>query len=245
MLNPCRICPRNCGVNRMAGETGYCGAGLLPEFEDYYILGSQCPGSVFFHGCNLRCRFCIFPFFSLQPGPLKSIEDLSNFFLMIQRAAISGINLLTPTIWTPQILAALPRAIERGLRIPFAWNSSSYESLKTLKILEGVVDIFVPDLKFSDPDISKKLADTPHYFEVAKRAVIEMHRQVGDLVLNPCGAPQRGVLLKHLLLPNSMAGTAELAKFVASEIAKNTFIEIIGAYEPPSGLPEQNLLSDK
>jgi putative pyruvate formate lyase activating enzyme len=195
-------------------------------------VGSRGSGTVFFSGCNLKCIFCQNEDISQYVrGRRVGPETLAAVFLEVQEIGCHNLNLVTPTHVTPQILEALAVAARLGLRLPIVWNCGGYESLEVLELLDGVVDIYMPDFKLWDPEVAKRLLDAPDYPEVARQAIAEMHRQVGDLELDRHGVARRGLLLRHLVLPNGLAGTADVAEFIAS-LSPTTYFNLMDQYRP-------------
>ena len=241
MLKECVVCPRQCRVNRVKGKRGVCRTGRLamvssfnPHFgEEAPLVGSGGSGTVFFTNCNLLCIFCQnFDISHLGQGQEADAEELAAIMIHLQGMGVHNINLVTPSHVVPQFLEALPVAIERGLRLPIVYNSSGYDSLETLKLLEGVVDIYMPDLKFALSEPAARYCNAPDYPEVAKAAIREMHRQAGDLVISERGIAVRGLLVRHLVMPDNLAGTKALMEFLAKEISKNTYVNIMSQYHP-------------
>ncbi|HDN84544.1 MAG TPA: radical SAM protein [Candidatus Aerophobetes bacterium] len=241
LMKNCQLCPRRCGVNRLKGELGYCRAGIEPEVSSFHshfgeeppISGWSGSGTVFFTHCNLRCVFCQnYPISQLGYGNKISIEQLASIMLNLQKRGCHNINLVTPTHFTPQIVAALNIAAGKGLTIPLVYNCGGYESIQTLKLLEGIVDIYMPDIKYGGKKEAEKYSNAPDYFEVAKMAVKEMHRQVGDLQISPDGIAKRGLLIRHLILPNNLARSERILKFIKDEVSPNSYISIMSQYFP-------------
>jgi len=240
-LECCNICPRECEVNRLEGEKGYCRTGkkvivssLGPHFgEESCLVGSSGSGTIFFTHCNLGCIFCQnYDISHLGYGDPVEEEDLAEMMLRLQRIGCHNINFVTPTHVIPQILKALSVAIEKGLNLPLVYNSGGYDSVSTLKLLDGIFDIYMPDFKYYDPEVSEKFSNAPDYPEVAKRALKEMHRQVGDLVLDEKGIALRGLLIRHLVLPNNLSGTKEVMRFISKEISPNSYVNVMEQYRP-------------
>lgn len=240
LLKRCVVCPRGCRVNRLDNEIGECRVGRFavvssfgPHFgEEPPLVGKYGSGTVFFSGCNLHCVFCQnYEISQLMEGKEVHPLTLAEIFLEVQRMGCHNLNLVSPTHVVPQILEALLIAIPKGLRLPIVYNSGGYDSLLILKLLEGIVDIYMPDMKYSDSSKGKKYSDVESYFEVSKRVLKEMHRQVGDLVIEK-GIAKRGVLIRHLVLPNRIAGSFETLNFIASEISLNSYINIMDQYRP-------------
>lgn len=241
LLNLCRVCPRECGVNRQKDErTGFCRMGAKPRINSYHthfgeescLVGTGGSGTIFFSSCNLACVYCQnYEISQLRLGEEVEIEDLAKMMISLQKRGCHNINLVSPTIWVPQILKALVIAVEKGLKLPLVYNTGGYDSVETLKIMDGIVDIYMPDIKYSDSKIALKYSLVPNYWEVVQEAVKEMHRQVGDLVIDERGITQRGLLIRHLVLPEGLAGTEKVMKFIAS-LSKNSYVNIMDQYYP-------------
>lgn len=253
ILKNCRLCPRNCGVNRQAGETGYCGVGRYAYIASYNlhfgeespIVGKKGSGTIFFAGCNLGCIFCQNYQVSHFPGEFIRVipKQLAAIMLELQKSGAHNINLVTPTHVVPQILESLPEAIEQGLDIPLVYNCGGYESLDTLKMLEGVVDIYMPDVKFADPEIAHKYCNARDYPEKAKLALKEMHRQTNNLVTDADKIAKRGLLVRHLIMPDNIASTDSWLEFIAKEISTHTCLNLMDQYHPAGEIrdyPELN-----
>lgn len=209
-LSPCRVCPRHCEVDRLADEKGICKTGAkafvssyAPHFgEESPLVGSSGSGTIFFTNCNLLCLFCQnYDISHLEQGVATDSGQLASMMISLQRQGCHNINFVTPSHVVPQILAALPKAIEKGLNVPLVYNSSGYDSVETLELLEGIVDIYMPDFKFWNRETAKRYAKAPDYPEEAREALREMHRQVGDLVLDNEGVAVKGLLVRHLVMP--------------------------------------------
>ncbi len=240
LASPCRLCPRACGVRRDRGELGLCRAGLRPWVasfgphfgEERELVGQGGSGTIFFSGCNLGCVFCQNAEISqLGEGQEITVDQLARMMVNLQDSGCPNINVVTPTHQAPMIVEAVMHAREEGLAVPLVWNCGGYESMEALRLLEGVVDIYMPDLKFVDPKVSDRLAGAPDYFQRAKEALKEMHRQVGDLQVQG-GLAVRGLLIRHLVLPEGLAGTGEALRFVAEEIGRNTYVNLMAQYYP-------------
>lgn len=246
-LPECDVCPRLCRVNRTAGELGLCGAGrdapvssFGPHFgEEAPLVGVNGSGTVFFSGCNLRCVFCQnFEISHVVRGGEVSSERLAAIFLSIQRMGCHNLNLVTPTHVTPQIVEALSLAVSDGLSIPVVYNCGGYESVDTLRELEGVVDIYMPDVKFLGSGPAARYCAAPDYPEVVRPAVREMARQVGPLVIDRRGIAERGLLVRHLVMPGEASTTAEVIDFLADEVGKDTYLNLMDQYRPCGRAPE-------
>lgn len=241
MLKECVVCPRKCRVNRMKGRKGVCRTGRLavvssynPHFgEENPLVGTGGSGTIFFTNCNLLCIFCQnYDISHLGHGHEVTAQELAAIMIHLQEMGVENINLVTPTHVSPQFLEALPLAVERGLHTPIVYNSSGYDSVETLRLLDGVVDIYMPDLKFASGEMSARYCNAPDYPEAAMTALKEMHRQVGDLVLNERAIASRGLLVRHLVMPDNIAGTRELMDFISNEISKNTYVNVMAQYHP-------------
>ncbi len=240
LASPCRLCPRACGVRREEGELGFCGAPLDPWVasvgphfgEEKVLIGRGGSGTVFFSGCVLRCLYCQNASISqLGEGEEIAVEDLAQIMLHLQAIGCENVNLVTPTHQAPQIVAALTLAREAGLRIPLVWNCGGYESVEALRLLDGVVDIYMPDFKYGDSAVAATLSAAPDYVERAAEALREMHRQVGDLVVED-GVARRGLLVRHLVLPHRLAGSKAVLSFLAREVSPETFVNVMAQYRP-------------
>ena len=240
-LSECDICPRRCRVNRKEGERGVCRVGgnapvasFGPHFgEEAPLVGNNGSGTVFFSGCNLRCVFCQnYEISHMGEGGEVSAERLAGIFLSIQRMGCHNLNLVTPTHVTPQIVEALSLASSGGLSIPVVYNCGGYESVGALALLEGVVDIYMPDVKFLDAEAAGRYCDAPDYPEVVRAALTEMDRQVGPLSLDPRGIALRGVLVRHLVMPGEASTTRRVIDFLADEIGKETYLNLMHQYRP-------------
>jgi putative pyruvate formate lyase activating enzyme len=241
ILRHCQLCPRKCHVNRLDGQKGICRTtdqaivnGYDAHFgEETPLVGRHGSGTIFFSHCNLKCNFC--QNFDIshkgQGNPVSDVE-LADMMLALQKEGCHNINFVTPSHVVPQILAAVQKAAEKGLSLPLVYNTSAYDAVETLKILEGVIDIYMPDFKFWDPRSSDVTCGAPDYPDAARKAILEMHRQVGDLVMDATGLAQRGLLIRHLVMPDRLAETNEIMKFIAAKISLNTYINIMPQYRP-------------
>ena len=237
----CRICPNECKARRSEGATGKCHStdeviisSVGPHFgEEPPLVGSFGSGTIFFTNCNLSCKFCQnYDISQLGRGEKVSIEDLAGAMLKLQQRGCHNINFVTPTHFTAQIVEALIIAVEKGLEIPIVYNCGGYESVETLKLLEDIIDIYMPDIKYSIDENAIKYSGIKNYWEVVTNAVKEMHRQVGDLKISKRGIAQRGLLIRHLVLPNDVAGSKKVFDFVADEISTDSYINIMDQYRP-------------
>jgi putative pyruvate formate lyase activating enzyme len=241
LLESCSVCPRGCAVNRLAGDVGKCRtpreamiSSYGPHFgEEAPLVGRHGSGTIFFTNCNLRCLFCQnYSISQLGEGQKVSKEELAYIMLSLQAQGCHNINLVSPTHVVPQILEALELAAESGLHLPLVYNSGGYDSVETLRILDGIVDIYMPDIKYDDEETARELSGIENYPEVNKAAITEMHKQTGDLEINEEGVAQRGLLVRHLVLPHGLAGTKGIVNFLSKEISRNTYVNIMAQYHP-------------
>ncbi|MBN2406269.1 MAG: radical SAM protein [Elusimicrobia bacterium] len=239
-LKKCNICPIECGADRTRTR-GFCGAGRSLEIsswnlhfgEEPPISGHRGSGTVFFTHCSLKCKFCQnYPISHLGNGKKYSKEDFMEIMLGLQRDGAHNINLVTPTHYAPQIIEALSMIKGGRLKIPVVYNSSGYEKVETLEALEGLVDIYMPDAKYSDSRKASGLCEAKDYWKVNKKAIKEMHRQVGGLMINRNGIAERGLLIRHLVLPGDLSGTGAVLKFIAEEIGPDTYLSLMSQYHP-------------
>lgn len=239
-LRRCNLCPRNCSVDRTNNVLGFCGSSFkikissyFPHFgEESFISGVNGSGTVFFCGCNLRCVFCQnYEISCKNDGYEIEEKELAYAFLKLQSSGCHNINLVTPTHFVPQILKALVIAIENGLSIPLVYNCGGYESIEVIKKLEGIVDIYMPDVKFFHPEKSKKYINAEDYFQNIRSVLKEMHKQVGQLKIEK-GIAYRGLLIRHLLMPNGFDDFKEIVKFISKEISPQTYVNIMPQYRP-------------
>jgi putative pyruvate formate lyase activating enzyme len=240
ILSSCTLCPRECKVNRIEGETGYCRGGLLPKVSSYGphfgeeppLVGFFGSGTIFLSFCTMRCEFCQnFEISHEGYGKEVTCEQLADMMLELQNRRCHNINFVTPTHYVPQIIEATDIAASRGLRIPLVYNTGGYDRVETLRLLEGVFDIYMPDAKYGNDEIAWSLSHAHFYVEAMKAALKEMHRQVGDLVCID-GIAKRGLIIRHLVLPENLAGTDIIMKFIADEISKDSYVNIMDQYRP-------------
>ena len=240
-LERCRACPRECGANRGAGESGFCRIGryarvssAFPHFgEEDCLRGSRGSGTIFFSGCNLRCVFCQ-NFDISQFGMEREYapDAVANMMLALQAEGCHNVNLVTPEHVVPQVLEALAIAVAGGLHLPIVYNTSAYDSLESLRLLEGVVDIYMPDFKLWSPEAGERYLGARDYGERARAAIAEMHRQVGDLQCTPEGVACRGLLVRHLVMPGLIEESGAILGWLAREVSADTFVNIMGQYRP-------------
>jgi len=257
LLEKCSVCPRNCNVNRLKNEIGFCKIGRNPKISAYNLhFGEEPPisgirgsGTIFFTGCNLRCVFCQnYPISQRCHGNEITVEKLADIMMALQNQNAHNINLVTPTHVVPQIIEVILLAKNKGLKIPIVYNSGGYEKVETLKLLKGIIDIYMPDAKYSDDKMAEKYSDAKNYWKINKLALKEMHRQVGDLKLKNEIAT-KGLLIRHLVLPDNIAGSKKGFEFIAKEISPRTHISIMAQYHPANrtdDFPElQRKITDK
>lgn len=240
-LIECKICPNNCKINRKDGKNGMCNANdkvkialaSLHFFEEPCISGENGSGTVFFSNCNMKCKFCQnYEISQLGKGKEVTIQELANIFLDLQEKGANNINLVTPTIYVYHIIEALKIAKAKGLKIPIVYNSNGYENLETLKRLEGYIDVYLPDLKYYYNEIALKYSGVKNYFEYATKAIREMYRQVGYPKLNEEGLIQKGLIIRHLVLPNQIENSKKVLEWIKQNIDERVFISIMAQYFP-------------
>jgi putative pyruvate formate lyase activating enzyme len=240
ILQSCTLCPHRCGVDRTESKSGRCRSGVMPIVsscnahfgEESPLVGRHGSGTIFLTNCNLSCIFCQnYDISHLGRGEEVSYRDLASMMLKLQSSGCHNINFVTPTHMVSAILKALLIAIPEGLHIPLVYNSGGYDSVETLELLDGIIDIYMPDFKYMDPDNAEELSGARDYPEVATAALREMHSQVGDLELDKNGTALRGLLIRHLVLPNNLASTDRVISFIA-QLSKNTYLNIMDQYRP-------------
>jgi len=241
LLEDCTLCPRRCHVNRMENETGICRTGKKARVsschahfgEEPPLVGTHGSGTIFLTHCSLMCLFCQNWDISHQ-GWGEDVSDtaLAEMMLALQDRGCHNINFVTPTHVVPQILSAVEKAAQKGLTLPLVYNSSGYDRVETLKRLDGVIDIYMPDFKFWDETVAQMTCDAPDYPEVARAALTEMHRQTGDLVTDENGVARRGLIVRHLVMPDDLAGTRQVMRFIAKNISPNTYVNVMSQYRP-------------
>jgi putative pyruvate formate lyase activating enzyme len=242
LLEPCHVCPRECGVNRLKNDKlGFCRSGLNPVVssasahhgEEPPLSGTKGSGTIFFTNCNLKCVYCQnYPISQMGNGAERMPGELACQMLSLQEQGCHNLNLVTPTHFMPQILKALGIARERGFILPIVYNTSGYESVESLKLLDGIVDIYLPDMRYADDAVAMKLSIAPHYPEINRAAIKEMFRQVGNLALDESGIATRGLIVRHLVLPNGLSGTERIMKFLAEEISRDVYVSLMSQYFP-------------
>jgi len=251
-LKDCRICPRGCGVDRTVGRAGFCRTGryakvasFCPHFgEESPLVGRGGSGTIFFSSCNILCTFCQnYDISHFNEGSPAGPDEIAGMMLELERRGCCNINFVTPSHVVPQILEALPPAIEAGLSLPLVYNTGGYDRPETLRLLNGIFDIYMPDFKFWEPEYAKTYCSAPDYPEFARAAILEMHSQVGDLVIDRDGIARRGLLVRHLVMPGGIAGTREIMSFIAREISPNTYVNIMDQYRPCHRAATDKLIS--
>lgn len=240
-LEKCKICPHNCGVNRLNGNIGRCKSNgniklamaSIHNFEEPCISGENGSGTVFFSNCNMNCVFCQNYKISQQGlGREISIEELAEIFIDEQNKNAENINLVTPTMYVYHIIEAIKIAKNKGLKIPIVYNSNGYENLETIKKLDGYIDIYLPDLKYYDDDLAFKYSGVKNYFENATSAIKEMYNQVGSPVLDENGMMKKGLIIRHLVLPNNLQNSKDVLKWINDNIDKKVFVSVMAQYFP-------------
>ena len=241
LLRECRVCPRNCQVNRLKGEKGFCRTtryAWVSSFnlhfgEEPELVGRGGSGTIFFSFCNLACQFCQnYTISHLGEGEEFTPEKLAGAMLYLQELGAGNINFVSPTHVLPQIIEALIIAKEKGLTLPLVYNSGGYDSKEVLQIIKGIFDIYMPDMKYSDNELAKKYSLVDNYWDVCKEAVLEMYSQVGDLRVNEEGIALRGLIIRHLVLPNNLASSFKIIDFIAEKISLHTYLNIMDQYWP-------------
>lgn len=240
-LNNCKICPHQCNINRNNGKIGRCKATdkikialySIHNFEEPCISGKNGSGTVFFSNCNLNCVYCQnYEISQFGKGKEISAEELAEIFLKQQENNVENINLVTPTSYVLQIIEAIKIAKQKGLKLPIVYNTNSYEKVETLQLLEGYIDIYLPDLKYSENKLGKELSNVDNYFEIATKAIKEMVRQVGSPVFNENGMVKKGVIVRHLVLPNYIENSKKVLKWLYDNLPKEVYISIMAQYFP-------------
>ena len=240
-LENCNICPHRCGANRMNGKTGRCKAtdkvkvalASIHNFEEPCISGKNGSGTVFFSNCNLNCVFCQnYEISQLGKGKEISIEELADIFIKQQNKNVHNINLVTPTIYIYQIIEAIKLARDKGLKIPIVYNSNGYENVEALKHLKGYIDIYLPDLKYSNNEIAYKYSNIKNYYENAVQAIKEMYNQVGTPIIDENGIMKKGLMIRHLVLPNQLQNSKDVLKWINDNMDKKVFVSVMAQYFP-------------
>lgn len=240
-LDACQACPRECEADRAADETGFCRTGRYARVssafahggEERCLSGTNGSGTIFFSSCNLQCAFCQNADISQRPsGQLLSGAELADLMLSLQAAGCHNVNFVSPSHVVPQILEAVAQAVPRGLRLPLVYNTNAYDSVESLRLLDGVVDIYMPDFKFWSSQTAARLSSADEYPQRAREAIREMHRQVGDLVWDEHRIAKRGLLVRHLVMPGQLDQSGEIFRWLADEISRDTFVNVMAQYRP-------------
>lgn len=249
-LEKCTICPHRCQINRNAGKIGRCKASKkvkialysTHDFEEPCISGKRGSGTVFFSNCNLNCIYCQnYEISQLGKGKEITIDELAKIFLIQQEKNVENINLVTPTSYAPQIIEAIKIAKKKGLKIPIIYNTNSYENVETIKMLEGYIDVYLPDLKYAENEVGKKYSKIENYFEIATKAIKEMIKQVGTPKLNERGIIKKGVIIRHLVLPNNLENSKKILKWIKENLPKDIYVSIMAQYFPTYKASESDL----
>lgn len=253
-LERCEICPHQCKINRNKGKIGRCKATdkvkialySVHDFEEPCISGKKGSGTVFFSNCNLNCIYCQnYEISQLGRGKEITIEELAEIFLIQQEKGVENINLVTPTSYVIQIIEAIKIARKNGLTLPIVYNTNAYENVETLKLLEGYIDIYLPDLKYAENELGKKYSKIDNYFEIATRAIQEMLKQVGVPKLNEKGIMEKGVLIRHLVLPNQIENSKKVLRWIKENLPKEIYISVMAQYFPTYKAKEDEKLNRK
>ncbi|MEG2459967.1 MAG: radical SAM protein [Clostridia bacterium] len=241
LLEKCQMCPHSCKVNRLSGKLGRCKAtanvkvalASLHYFEEPCISGDKGSGTIFFSACNLNCVFCQNSEISQNGlGKELSLQKLADVFLKMQSMGAHNINLVTPTIWIYQIIESIKIAKKGGLVIPIIYNSNGYENVESLKMLEGYIDVYLPDLKYAEDDLGARYSNVPNYFSTAKACILEMYRQVGSPVIGDSGIIQRGLIIRHLVLPSHVSNTKKCLKWIKDNLSSEVYVSVMAQYFP-------------
>ena len=254
MLDKCMICPRNCKVNRLNGQKGYCRSSdkmkialaSVHKFEEPCISGSEGSGTIFFSNCNLKCIYCQNHDISQENvGKEVSVERLAQIMLEQQNRNVNNINLVTPTMYVYQIIDSIKIAKENGLKIPIIYNSNGYENIDTIKMLNGYIDVYLPDLKYYLDEVAIKYSDAPNYFNIATKAIKEMYNQVGNVKFDERGIIQKGVIIRHLILPNHIKNTKNILKWIKDNFDDKVFVSVMAQYFPTYKAKDDDLINRK
>ena len=253
-LNSCTICPHNCKINRNNGQIGRCRSGdkvkialaSVHNYEEPCISGKNGSGTIFFSNCNLSCIYCQnYKISQLGKGYELSVEELANIMLTQQEKGVNNINLVTPTMYVYQIIEAIKIARKRGLKIPIIYNTNGYENVKTIQDLNGYVDIYLPDLKYYSNEISKKYSKIDNYFKYATEAIKEMYKQVGSPIFDENGIIKKGLIIRHLVLPNHLQNSKHILKWIKENMPEDTYVSVMAQYFPTYKAKEDNLINRK
>lgn len=254
MIEKCELCPHRCKVNRKEGNIGRCkcdnrikiALSSLHYYEEPCISGETGSGTVFFSNCNLNCKYCQnYKISQLGKGEYITIEELANIFISQQENKANNINLVTPTMYVEQIIEAIKIAKSKGLTIPIIYNSNGYENIETIKLLNGYIDVYLPDLKYADNNLAKKYSNIDNYFEIATNAIKEMYNQVGAPILDENGIIKRGLIIRHLVLPNYIDNSKKVLKWIKENIDSNVYVSIMAQYFPTYLAKEDEYINRK
>ena len=253
-LSSCTICPHNCKVNRINGQIGRCRSGnkvkialaSVHNYEEPCISGKNGSGTVFFSNCNLSCIYCQnYKISQLGKGYELSVEELANIMIKQQEKGVNSINLVTPTMYVYQIIEAIEIVRKNGLNIPIVYNTNGYENVKTIQDLNGYIDVYLPDLKYYSNELSKKYSKVDNYFKYATEAIKEMYKQVGSPVFDENGIIQKGLIIRHLVLPNHLQNSKHILKWIKENMPKDTYVSVMAQYFPTYKAKEDELLNRK
>lgn len=253
-LEECTICPHKCKVNRLDGKTGRCkcdsnikiALASIHNYEEPCISGKNGSGTVFFSNCNLNCIYCQnYEISQLGKGKIITIDHLAEIFINQQNKGVNNINLVTPTMYVPQIIEAIKIAKLNGLKIPIIYNTNGYENVETVKMLDGYIDVYLPDLKYYSDEIAKKYSKVDNYFKIATEAIKEMKRQVGNPIFNDEGIITKGVIIRHLILPNHIQNSKNILKYIKENFDDDTYVSVMAQYFPTYKATEDSLLNRK
>ncbi|MEJ6949774.1 radical SAM protein [Natronospora cellulosivora (SeqCode)] len=251
ILKDCKLCPHHCHVDRTKNETGYCQIGkeiIVASFAPHYgeeapLVGNLGSGTVFFSSCNLKCIYCQnYDISHLREGSIVTVKELGKILIDLQNKGCHNINFVTASHMIHAVLASILEACKEGLKIPIVYNTGAYDDIEALKLLDGVVDIYLPDIKYSDENIALKYSKISNYIEIVKKAVKEMHRQVGDLKIEG-GIAKKGLIVRHLVLPENLAGTKEVMDFISKDISEDTYLNIMDQYYPAYKAIDHDILN--
>ena len=252
-LKQCKICPHKCGINRLEGKIGRCKSGekikvalySTHDFEEPFIIATKFSVTVFFSNCNLNCVFCQNCEISQQgKGKEMTIEELAEIFLKQQEKGVENINLVTPTSYIYQIIEAIKSARKNGLKLPIVYNTNGYENVDTIKMLDGYVDVYLPDLKYAENELAKKYSKVDNYFEIATKAILEMQRQVGKTKINENGIMEKGIIVRHLVLPNNIENSKKVLKWLKENLDEENYVSVMAQYFPTYLVKEKEEYSE-
>jgi putative pyruvate formate lyase activating enzyme len=247
LLNSCTVCPRDCGIDRIRNERGYCGGGVLPKVASYGphfgeeppLVGRHGSGTIFLSNCNMRCVFCQnIEISQLSYGKEICCEELAAMMLSLQQRSCHNINFVSPSHFVPQIIRATAIAAKKGLSIPLVYNTGTYDSIHTLRLLDGIIDVYMPDAKYGRDEIARILSDAPGYTGIMQTAILEMQRQASDLVIDD-GIAIRGLIIRHLVLPDDLADSDRVMRFISGQVSPDAYVNVMDQYRPCGKISEQ------